>query len=277
MIEIGPHDGIPTAFVHDLRAPVGAEPLVVRSRSRGENLNVGGVDPSGRWLAVGNIGGAILWPLPVNPPLVLPGDGELTADLAFTMDSKNLVIPSSGGVRLQPIEGGGSARQLLRPWHGQVAMDPRGRVAMLSAVAPMAAVICPLDGSKPTRFELDSPITGRAYLLAYDPERELAAVGVFNSPAEDKVIGVWDLRNGLQQVLGPTEDAGNEYDGGYSGLDFLPDGSLLSASRGAECGGGIWRTGRPRYCSRDLGHGRRARGPHGSRRGSGAPPATPVR
>ncbi len=239
IIEFGKRDGNPIAFIHDLGSPVGAEPPVIRSRSRGEVLSARrrGLHPSGRWLAAANIGAAILWPLPEDPPLVLPGTGHLTNDLAFTMDGKSLVIPSAGGVRVQPIEGGGTAHHLLDDgWYANVAMDPRGQFAVLSRVHdPTAAVICPLEGSEPTRLELDRPMS--ANLLAYDPARELVAVGSFESAAEDKVIGVWDLHDGSMHVLGPTEDAGDAYEGSINGLEFLPDGNLLSASRG----GGVRR------------------------------------
>jgi WD40 repeat protein len=66
--------------------------------------------------------------------------------------------------------------------------------------------------------------------VAYDPERELVASGVVGGSAE-KVIGVWSLRDGTMQALGPADDAGEAFWGGYWGLEFLRDGSLLSQTR----------------------------------------------
>ena len=235
IVEGGMVDGHPIAFVWDLGTPAGAEPLVLRWRRGSETLNGVTIDPSGQWVAAGTIGRVPFWPLPAKPTITFLGYGEIIYDLGFTPDGKALVIPNvsttgGGGVNLQPIVGGGSARLALSEKNGAgVTVDPQGRFAVVSG-SPGGVTVFPLDGSEPTRLGGLSPRSWTGG-VAYDPKRELVAAGVFGGSADDKVIGVWNLRDGSMQVLGPAEDAGEGFWGGYFRLEFLPDGSLLSQTR----------------------------------------------
>ncbi len=233
LVQAGMLDGNPNVFVWDLSAPPGAEPLLLRSQLGQGSISVT-FDPSGRWIGAGIVTNAAFWPLPEKPTLVFTGDGGLVYDLAFTPDGAALVIPLFGsrGVRLQPIAEGQAARPLLSDQRYQfVDMDPRGRFAVVGGNNRSQAVICPFDGSEPTRLGGFAESAGMGP-VAYDSERNLVAGGVYKGPAGEKVIRVWNLDDGSVQVLGPTEDAGDSFEGGYWGLDFLPDGSLLSASEG---------------------------------------------
>ncbi len=239
LVQSGMLDGNPNVFVWDLSAPPGAEPLLFRSQLGQGSISVT-FDPSGRWIGAGIVTKAAFWPLPEKPTLVFPGDGGLVYDLVFTPDGAALVIPLFGsrGVRLQPIAEGQAARPLLSDQSYQfVDMDPRGRFAVVGGNNRSQAVICPFDGSEPTRLGGFAESAGMGP-VAYDSERNLVAGGVYKGPAGEKVIRVWNLDDGSVQVLGPTEDAGDSFEGGYWGLDFLPDGSLLSASEGE---GGVVR------------------------------------
>ncbi len=227
IITAGLLEGIPTASVWDLDAPVNAKPVVLRSRTRGEVFRIN-VDPSGRWVVGTNLRAALFWPLHGNPPLVLPGDGSQTYNLAFTPDGRSLVIPSRGGGRVQPIGGGRLVLQLTEDrgtWG--VAMDPQGQFAVITGWDDEWGMIWPLDGSEPTELEA---MGGGS--VAYDPDRNLVAVGEFGGSPTSKVIKILDLRDGSKQVLGPIEDAGETKWGGFANIEFMPDGSLLTATRG---------------------------------------------
>jgi len=232
IIESAMLDGNPIAFVWDLESPSGAEPLVLRWRHGSETIDGVSIDPTGRWAAAGTLGRIPFWSLPVEPPVILSGYDGTIYDPEFTPDGQALVIPvvptnvDSGGVRLHPIVGGGPARLLLGGGN-KVAVDPQGRIAVVSAGS--GAVVCPLDGSEPTRLE-GLPPRSWAAGVAYDPERELVAAGVFGG-SDEKVIGVWNLRDGSMRELGPADDAGEAFWGGYFRLEFLRDGSLLSETR----------------------------------------------
>jgi len=232
IIENGIVDGDPIALVWDLEVPAGAKPHVLRWRRSSESIDGVAIDPTGRWATAGAMDKVLFWPLPVNPPVALGGYEGTIYDLKFTTDGNALVIPvisptgAAAGVHLQPIVEGGSARLLLGGGV-RVAVDPGGRFAVISGPG---AVICPFDGSAPKQLEGLSG-TGHTMGVAYDPDRELIAAGVFGGKAEDKVIGVWNLKAGTMQKLGPADDAGASFTGGYVRLAFLRDGSLLSVTR----------------------------------------------
>ena len=234
IIESGLLDGNPIAFVWDLAMPSRAEPIVLRWRRGSETIERVSIDPTGRWAAAGTLGMVPLWSLPVNPTITLRwGDTSTIFDPEFTPDGHALVIPvvshdarGGGGVFLQPVAGGGSAQRLLGEGFKAV-VEPQGRFAVVSVRG--GAVVCPLDGSEPTRLE-GHPSGTSSEGVAYDPERELVASGVWGG-SDEKIISVWDLRDGTMQVLGPADDAGDAYWGGYHTLAFLHDGSLLSHTR----------------------------------------------
>jgi WD40 repeat protein len=92
--------------------------------------------------------------------------------------------------------------------------------------------VLPFDGSEPRTLE---GFDRSAYIrpAAYDPQRGLVAAAPYTAPREHKVIRVWNLRDDSVTVLGPADDAGEQFAGGYMELAFLPEGGLLSASRGS--------------------------------------------
>jgi DNA-binding winged helix-turn-helix (wHTH) protein/WD40 repeat protein len=224
-------DGIATVTVRDLGLPAETDPLVMRSRFGTQGLTGVTVDPSGRWLVASLISVAAFWPLPEDFELVFPSSAGSVYSLAFTPDGRTLAIPSfgSGGLRLQPIMGGGEQRQLTksRP-HADLEMDPLGRFAVVSETLSPVVSVLPLDGTEPIGLEgFDtSTIVGP---VAYDPQRELVAAAALRGPAGEKVIRVWNLDSRSMRVLGPLEDAGDGFEGGITGLEFLPDGGLLSS------------------------------------------------
>jgi len=227
----GSLEGKGVAFIWDLRSPIGADPLVIRSGASSSN----GVtfDPRGRWLTTGQVSALGFWPLPSEPTLVFPGDSEPKQSVAFTPDAGALVTSGWGGVHLQPLTGDNEERQRLYEPAGfsQVRMDPQGRFAIISDTFSASAVVLPLDGSDPTRFQGFSKET-MVSALAYDPDRGLVAAAPHRGPRNQKVIRVWNLHGESVQVLGPTDDAGDDFVGAYFFLEFLPDGSMLSSGHG---------------------------------------------
>jgi serine/threonine protein kinase/WD40 repeat protein len=238
IIEAGLVDGNPTAFVWDLQHPDGASPLFLRSRMGGEMLFSPTVEPSGRWLVAGSLELATFWPLPEDPVIVIPSR-DLVYMMDFTPDGKALAIPSYRGLYLQPIRAGDHVQHVLENRPTLFAeFDPEGRFVIGASKGPSAIMVVPTDGSAPISLEgfTDAVTPGP---VTYDPERELVAAGASRGPAEEKTILVWNLADGSRQTLGPTDNAGEGMDGAFLGLEFLADGSLLSASRD----GGIrrWR------------------------------------
>jgi WD40 repeat protein len=227
----GIFEGKGVAFIWDLRSPIGADPLVIRS---GTGSNGVTFDPSGQWLATGQVGTLRFWPLPSKPTLVFPGDGEFIQGLAFTSDAGALLTSGWGGVHLQPLTGNNEERRRLYDPAGfpQVRVDPQDRFAIISDTFSAQAVVLPLDGSDPiTRLKGFSAET-MVSALAYDPDRGLVAAATHRGPRNQKVIRVWNLQDESVQVLGPTDDAGDDFVGAYFCLEFLPDGSLLSSGHG---------------------------------------------
>ena len=115
-------------------------------------------------------------------------------------------------------------------YSGGVAMDPRGQFVVVSGFGGTVS-ICPLDGSDPKALESLDP-TVMMGGVAYDPERQLVAAGVIKGAAKQKVLGVWNLRDGSLTLLGPTPDAADGFEGAFALPAFLPDGSLLTVQRG---------------------------------------------
>jgi WD40 repeat protein len=225
-------DGRLTAYVWDLQRPSEAEPTILRAGLDASTAFVFGTDPSGRWL-VSVENDAIFWPIPEDPVMVFSGFSGGEGQLTFTPDSKNLVIQqfSDGGFRIQPLEAGVRTRTLLpRLTVATVGFHPSGEHAVVTAGTASVGVV-PLDGSRVTALK---GFDGSAYVLsaAYDHERGLVAGGCLRGPPDQKVIRVWNLQEGSVNVLGPTEGAGDSFDGGYRALEFLPDGGLLSSAHG---------------------------------------------
>jgi WD40 repeat protein len=212
--------------------PAGAEPLMLRWRYFSESLNGVAVDPSGRWVAAGTIGVVPFWPLPDFPTVSLTSVAGPFGNVTWTPDGQNLVFPArpggAGPLRVQPLSGGGRPQWLDgKGAFSKVVVDPDERFAV---AAGRGVAIFPLDGSEPIPLEGLDPRTACA-AVAFDPGRQRIAAGVFKGSAAQKVIGVWDLDDGTYRALGPTDGAGDGVDGGYVGLVFAPDGSLLSDDR----------------------------------------------
>jgi WD40 repeat protein len=221
------------ARVWDLHAPVGVEPMVLRIPPV-ENINSISFDPTRRWMVTGVIQGAAFWPIP-DPSAVVFSDFEV--DLwggRFTPDGSEIVFGEPGvGIWVLPTTPGAPRRlvPLKAINDGAPTLDPEGRFVIARSVDASVLVV-PLDGSPPTRLEGFDP-SARPTALAYDPARELVAAAPHLGPKDKKVIRVWSLRDGSVTVLGPADDAAEGFEGGYRSLAFLPDGSLLSISKGS--------------------------------------------
>jgi WD40 repeat protein len=230
---IDQEDGSPSVSVWDLGLPDGAAPLVLKSRVMGEPGSAG-IGPTERWIVDVNLERAAFWPLPEDPVIVIPNEGLAGSGvygIEFTHDGKAVAIPSYSGLYLQPIRAEDPVQHVLkkRATLG-FEIDPEGRFFFGASKRPSALMVVPADGSAPTSLESFSGAV-TAVPVTYDPNRGLVAAGASRGPAEEKTILVWNLADGSRQTLGPIDNAGEGLDGGFGGLEFLADGSLLSASR----------------------------------------------
>jgi WD40 repeat protein len=212
--------------VWDLSAPKGAGPIRCRMPDL-RWLNGCAFDPNGSWVTAGLVATAPFWPLTSNRPLVFRNDGRV---LGFLPDGKSLVTSGPDWIRLRALDDGGIDRQLaystptIYPWG--VHLDGEHEIVVGSDNFSM--LVAALDGSGLTKLDGFDNSAGFPF-LAYDPNRQLVAVAPNTGSPEQKVIQVRNLHSGPVRLLGPTEDAGEGFVGGYGPMFFLPDGNLLTS------------------------------------------------
>ncbi len=225
-------EGVRMAKIWDLSQPDGAEPLVLRNPDA-EYMNGVSFEPSGRWAVTGNTVWASFWPIPENPPLVFSGASSRLLNLAFTVDGASVFVPLfDGGPHLLHLtRGSDNIERLDLPVVslGGIAMDPAGQF-VLAAKNPTGVLLLPFDGSEHRVLEGFDDVWATA--LAYDADRALVAAAPYRGSKDQKIIRVVNLDGGSLTTLGPAEDAGDGFIGGFSELEFLPDGRLLSGGKG---------------------------------------------
>ena len=224
------------ADLWDLDAPADAAPRVfslsLSLYSTGAKfVNGATFEPGGQWLATGQVNLVGFWPLARSEPRILVGHQESVFDLEFTPDGRHVVsVDQIGEVRKWALDAKGSSRTLARASGlGDLAVDNLGRFVAVAQEG--GALVVPLDGGETRTLEGFDPATWVAG-VAIDPEGRLVAASPNRGPAADKVIRIWDLETGETTILGPTEEAGEGFDGQTIGLGFLPDGSLVSGGDG---------------------------------------------
>ena len=223
----------------DLTAPRGGLPLLVQPRESTRPLDVG-FDPSSRWLVTAaQTAGTAIWPLRRRHPRVLPTDGSIVGDLAFTPDGRSLVAGSSTTVWLWPLAGqrGESRRPLLegRSRISRVKLDSSGR-RVVAGFNGGEVMVRDLDGGPIRRLE---GFRGRIDGLTFSHDgRFVAAAGGLNDDNEG-IIRVWDLETGEVRVLNPEGGQLNWF------LDATARGELVSSG---PTGVRVWsfRGGEPR-------------------------------
>ncbi len=229
----------PRIDVWDLEAPADAVARSFLGTLPGteEMINEIAFDPTGSWLAAAAGNAVAFWPLAREAPWVLIGHPWQIWDLSFTPDGRHLVSRDQQGiVMLWDLAAGGESQVLAKGMslYGMLDIDREGRFVALSQRGGVAIV--PLDGGPTRNLEGFRPDTLVVPVAVNDTGRLIAA-GARNGPRDDKVIRVWDLESGKSWTLGPTDDAGDGYQGQFGDLAFLPDGSLLSAG---ESGVRLW-------------------------------------
>jgi WD40 repeat protein len=227
----GSPNGRPTVRLWNLMGSVDAEPTVLkRIDNLGMYLNDATFDPSGKWLATAHAWSVSLWPVGKRLPITLTGhEGRINA-VKFTPDGKHLVSASGGDgtVRVWSLENDEPSRVILKQPTAfpSLAMDPAGKFIVVTGGRSSVFVV-PLDGGAPRELKGFSPAT--SYLcVALDSERRLVAAAPMRGPIAEKVIRIWDLKSEKSWTLGPLDNAGDDVEGGFSSLHFLPDGRLLS-------------------------------------------------
>jgi WD40 repeat protein len=226
------HDRV---HVHDLEAPPGVDPTIVRIATRPQSV---AIHPNSSWLAVQNSQAISLWPVEWRHARVLRQGTSRVGGLAVDPAGRWL---ASGGpdtpvnvwslsgyaptarTALDYVENASStASPRLRPAVAKIKASPRGD---LLAVGTFSGLwLMPLAG-KPERLPGFNSIVGA---VAFDGTgRWLAAgggiLGELNAPGEN-VVRVWDLETRAVRVLA-TDDRRP-----IASLAFLPDGRLVAGS-----------------------------------------------
>jgi WD40 repeat protein len=208
----------------------------------GAFFNGAAITPDGSWFATANVGGVAFWPLTREDSTVL-AEGVVSGtalgfrDVAFSIDNRSVfVIVAEIGesfrqsrVEVWDLEAGGARRTLaVLPFINfpKLAVDPLERFVAVST--PGAIALVPLDGGAIRRLEGFEPRTWIGD-VAIDADGRRVAACSHRGAADDKVIRIWDLETDEVTVLGPVEGAGDGFVGQIMGLEFLPDGSLVSS------------------------------------------------
>jgi WD40 repeat protein len=207
-------DGAALARVFDLEAPAGVEPVELR-RSDALFFNGADFDPTGQWLAAGNVDATALWALGDRRPRVMRS-GRGPIEVAFTPDGKQLVEASSNGVFAWDLgsEASEPSRPLLEAWlmFPDLAFDPSGERIAITGPGGRVAVV-PLAGGAPVELPGFSRHAERISVVYAEAGRLLAAAP-WAGPRNDKVVRVWDLATGVARSSGPLPGTGDGVVGG---------------------------------------------------------------
>jgi WD40 repeat protein len=214
-------DGAALARVFDLEDPPGTEPVELR-RSDAVFFNGADFDPTGQWLAAGNVNDTALWALGDRRPRVMRS-GRWPQVVAFTPDGKQLLEASSNGVFVWNLESDASepSRPLLQAdlTFPDLAFDPSGERAAISGGGGRVAVLS-LAGGPPVELTGFSP-HAQGISVVYADAGRLVASAVLVGPRDDKVVRVWDVATGVARSSSPLPGAG---DGVLGGIRLRPAG-----------------------------------------------------
>ena len=217
--------------VWDLEAPDATRPSVSSPWLPGEGgIFIEGlaVDPRGEWVITANVNAVGLWPLAENTPTVLAVREAPVHDLEFTPDGAQLVWTERSGAVVQTSLGRrGSSHIVARCDFENCAVDIDREGRFVAVSRPGGAMVVPLGGG-PVRYLEGFDEETWVASVAIDPASRLVAAAGLRGSADDKVIRVWDLQSGSSRVFGPTEGAGEGFEGAITQLAFLEGGSLLS-------------------------------------------------
>jgi len=228
----------------DTAAPPDAEPLVLPlppSGTSGHDNRFSCVHPQKRWLVFEGNGTLFFWPLGGPSPLVLKGDPSQVTGLAFVGDGSRLASASMRSIRLWPLSSasGELARELV-PSSGMypgVAASPSGGTLLISRW--LFTGVHRMELATGSMELVWPPYTGLAWpALAFSPQgRQAAAAASWAFEPVDMVMRVWDTATWSERVYDLLDaEWSGAYDGealgGVSGLQFTPDGGLLTAGSG---------------------------------------------
>jgi WD40 repeat protein len=223
----GVAEGVALARVFDLEDPAGVEPLELR-RSDGMFFNGADFDPTGRWLAAGNVGETALWALSDRRARVRRSE-RLPETVVFTPDGERLVEAGRGGAFVWDLARGASepGRPLPEAPRGfaGVALDPTGQRAAISGSRGRVAVL-PLDGGPPVELTGFSPKADVINVVFAGRGRLVAAAPQWGS-RDDKVVRVWDAATGAARGSVPLPGPG-EGDVGRISLRQAGEEQLLA-------------------------------------------------
>jgi WD40 repeat protein len=222
-----------TNSLWDLEGFPDAQPLVF-GRPGPSSLHAMTYDPSGQWLAVGDLARTTVEFWPVSGPWrrVLPGFAAAWS-LAFTPDGRWLATcPSVKPAGLWPLNAADGHTRSLAEGCVSLAMDPTGRHVLVGAFGGKV-LLSPLQGGTPRRL-LEGQGGPRGVIVAFGPEgrRALAAPieqGGIGDP-QLRVLRLWNLPSGRERIHSIAHLTDAEWGGWWPA--FAPDGRVYAAGQG---------------------------------------------
>ena len=227
-----------TIRIWDLEDPPGSEPMVVGRRVTGAML-ANASDPRGDWLATSfGIDTIEFWPLRTPRVRTFHGVDTSIWSMAFTSDSRWLATcPIDRPARLWPLNAvDGGPRDLV----------PEAPCISLATHPTRGEVLVGTTRSEVVLFPTEVGQTGRhlgafggmvnAGPVAFDPQGRRALASPYNAgrgmdDPKQRVLRVWDLESGQEQVLSIAHLTDAHFDGAWF-IGFAEDGSLFAPLTG---------------------------------------------
>jgi WD40 repeat protein len=193
-------------------------------------------DPTGRWLATGDLARTTVefWPIGSPRRRVLPGFAA-SWFMTFTPDGRWLATcPAMRPARLWPMSvKDGSARDLGEDcsW---IASDPTGSGVVVSRGPDV--LLYPLLGGAPRLFLGPwVPGTGQGSFVAFDPQGRRAVASPVNTwgiaEPESRVLAAWDLPSGQKRIHSVAHLTDAKWPG-YWGMQLGGDGRVYVGGPG---------------------------------------------
>jgi len=227
--QIGPNGA---CLVWDLESPPGAEPRLLQ-RSVPDALASCSFDPAGRWVVTDIEDGIIeFWPLDSPWPRTLPAP-LATASVVFTEDGRSLAIcPLMNPAILWPLDAASGEPRKLAGAEECVSLAVHAdREEILVGNDDGGVLLSPIGGGIPRRLPGGfGPMVGPG-AVAFDRDGRRAVAGPYGGgrsiadPAQ-RVLKVWDLDSGREQVYSVARFTDADWGGGNVG--FAYDGSLFA-------------------------------------------------
>ena len=225
--------GHPSYWLFDLASPPGAEPLLLQ---KGDTTIAGTLAfaPLGRWLVTAHGPELAFWPLTEPRARIFRGTGPAGTVMFAPGDRRIIYIRSAARtVSMLPMHRDELPRVLFdiglqAPLFTTMAMF--GQMAAVTGGGGRVSLLRLDDGSEEQLAGFPQrSVVGRP---AFSPDGRLLAAGMASGPRDQKVIRVWNLREGTSRAYGPLPEAGDVLVGGIPDVAFAGTDRLLASVRG---------------------------------------------